>query len=77
MKLMRTTLDIDDDVLQAAKGIAKTQSQTLGQVISALVRQSLGSDQTARSIRNGVPLFTPKPASTRPDLSLVNALRDE
>jgi hypothetical protein len=74
---MRTTVDIDDDVLLAAKDIAKTQSHTLGQVISALVRQSLGKDQTALSIRNGVPLFTPKPSSTRPDLSLVNALRDE
>jgi hypothetical protein len=64
-------------VFQAAKDIAKTQRQTLGQVISTLVRQSLGKDQTALSIRNGVPLFTPKPSSTRPDLSLVNALRDE
>ena len=74
---MRTTVDIDDDVFQAAKNIAKTQSHTLGQVISALARQSLGKEQSALSIRNGVPLFTPKPASTRPDLSLVNALRDE
>jgi hypothetical protein len=74
---MRTTVDIDDDVFHAAKSIAKTQSHTLGQVISALARQSLGKEQGAPSIRNGVPLFTPKPASTRPDLSLVNALRDE
>ena len=74
---MRTTVDIDDDVFQAAKNIAKTQSHTLGQVISALARQSLGKEQSALSIRNGVPLFTPKPASIRPDLSLVNVLRDE
>jgi hypothetical protein len=64
-------------VFQAAKDIAKTQRQTLGQVISTLVRQSLGKDQTAAPVRNGVPLFNPKPMSIRPDLSIVNALRDE
>jgi hypothetical protein len=74
---MRTTLDIEDDVLQAAKDIAQAKSHTLGQVISALVRQSLGKDQPPPSVRNGVPLFNPKLVSTRPDLSLVNKLRDE
>ena len=74
---MRTTVDIDDDVLQAAKVIAKKRSRTLGQVVSALARQSLGKNQTAPSLRNGVPLFTPKATSRRPDLPLVNALRDE
>ena len=74
---VRTTVDIDDDVLNAAKDIATKRSHTLGQVVSALMRQSLGKNQTAPSVRNGVPLFTPKPASRQPDLSLVNALRDE
>ncbi len=74
---VRTTLDIDDDVFNAAKDIATKQSHTLGQVVSALMRQSLGKNQIAPSIRNGVPLFTPKPASRQPDLSLVNAFRDE
>jgi hypothetical protein len=38
---MRTTLDIDDDVLAAAKELAKTQKSTAGEVISDLVRKAL------------------------------------
>ncbi len=59
---MRTTLDIEDDVLQAAKELAQRQGGTAGQVISSLARRGLagGSPATARKIpgtRGGVPLL--------------------
>lgn len=38
---MRTTLDIDDDVLAAAKELAKAQKTTAGEVISELARKAL------------------------------------
>lgn len=38
---MRTTLDIDDDVLSAAKHQAREQKKTTGKIISELVRQAL------------------------------------
>ena len=38
---MRTTLDIDEDVLAAAKELAKAQKSTAGEVISGLVRKAL------------------------------------
>jgi hypothetical protein len=38
---MRTTLDIDDDVLAAAKELAAGQKTTAGKVLSDLARQSL------------------------------------
>jgi hypothetical protein len=38
---MRTTLDIDDDVLAAAKRRAAEEKSTAGKVISDLVRQAL------------------------------------
>ena len=38
---MRTTLDIDDDILMAAKELAKSARKTAGQIISELVRKSL------------------------------------
>jgi hypothetical protein len=38
---MRTTLDIDDDVLQAAKEQARRENKSLGQVISELARAAL------------------------------------
>ena len=38
---MRTTLDIDDDVLAAAKELAKARNSTAGEVISELARKAL------------------------------------
>lgn len=38
---MRTTLDIDDDVLAAAKERARREHKSMGQVVSELVRQAL------------------------------------
>lgn len=40
-KLMRTTLDIDDDVLAAAKEMAHSQSVSAGRVISRLLREAM------------------------------------
>ena len=44
---MRTTLNIDDDLLFAVKELARIKSTSAGEVVSALLRQSLahaGSD---------------------------------
>ena len=38
---MRTTLDIDDDILAAAKERARLENKTAGQVMSDLARQAL------------------------------------
>jgi hypothetical protein len=38
---MRTTLEIDDDVLQAAKELARAEKKTAGQVLSELARKGL------------------------------------
>jgi hypothetical protein len=38
---MRTTLDIDDDILSASKELAKAAGKTAGQIISELARKAL------------------------------------
>ena len=38
---MRTTLDIDEDILEAAEELAERQNKTPGQVISELVRRGV------------------------------------
>jgi hypothetical protein len=38
---MRTTLDIDDDVLQAAKELARRERKTAGRIVSELARRGL------------------------------------
>ena len=72
---MRTTLELDDDLLAEARKLAKERGATLGQTISDLARQSLMTK--APKMRNGVPLLTPVPGAPRADLELVNRLRDE
>ena len=74
---MRTTLDIDDDVLLAAKAIAQARAATIGRVVSDLARKALEPKGSARQ-RNGVPLLRHRPkGSPRPTMALVNRLRDE
>jgi len=50
---MRTTLEIDDDVLAAAKQLAKKRHSTAGEVISDLARQTL----TASSVPDEEPRY--------------------
>jgi Family of unknown function (DUF6364) len=73
---MRTTLSIDDDVLTAAKALAVQQRKSVGEVISALLRQSLSPAATNAQTRNGIPLL-PGKQSTPVTPELVNRLRDE
>jgi len=74
---VRTTLDLDADVLQAAKELAATRKTTAGKVLSELARRGLEHPRAAR-VRNGVPLLPNRPAgSVKPTMKLVNELRDE
>lgn len=75
---MRTTLDIDHDVLQAAKELAETTGITAGKALSNLARKGLESPRRAARVRNGVPLLPRRPAgAAKPTMKLVNELRDE
>lgn len=73
---MRTTLDLDLDVLQAAKEIGSARGMSAGQVVSELVRKALASRSAAR-VRNGVPLLSRKAGSPLLTMATVNQLRDE
>jgi hypothetical protein len=56
---MRTTLDIDDDVLQAAKELAVAHRETAGQVLSDLARGARA--ETPLRARQGItaPFWPP------------------
>jgi hypothetical protein len=73
---MRTTLDIDQDVLLAAKELARQRGVSMGKVLSELAREAL-TKKAATSTRNGVPLFPIRPDAGVVTLELVNELRDE
>ena len=74
---MRTTLDLDADVLQAAKELAAARGSTAGKVLSELARKGLEAPRSLKT-RNGVPLLPRRPHGTpRPTMKQVNDLRDE
>jgi len=73
---VRTTLDIDDDLLEVAKQLALQRGQTAGRVVSELLRKALEPEDQP-PVRNGVMLFAPKAGAKKPSLALVNRLRDE
>ena len=74
---MRTTLDLDEDVLMAAKELAAARGTTAGKVLSELARRGLAPARGG-GVRNGVPLLPRRPAGT-PGLTMkqVNDLRDD
>jgi hypothetical protein len=74
---MRTTLDVDDDVLQAARELAANRRTTIGAVLSDLARQAL-EPRGGQAVRNGVRLLERRRrGSPKPTMELVNRLRDE
>ena len=73
---MRTTLDIDDDVLMAVKDLSRHRRATIGSLVSDLVRKAL-VPPTADIERDGVPLFPSRTDGEIVSLELVNRLRDE
>jgi hypothetical protein len=58
---MRTTLDIEDDVLRAAKDLAERENRSMGKVLSDLARRGLASPnrntKNRGRIRSGVPVL--------------------
>ena len=73
---MRTTLQIDDDVLQAAKEQAVIRRSTAGAVLSELARKALEPSRGGR-VRNGVPVLPRRPGAQPMTMDQVNRLRDE
>ncbi len=81
---MRTTLDIDDDVLDAAKELARRQKVSAGKVVSQLLRLALSGQvqgpgpgsaaQAAAVTVGGFRPFAARGVVVSDDL--VNALRD-
>ena len=53
---MRTTLKIDDDVLQAARDLATVQEKTIGEIVSQLARRGL-APRVPRKVDRQFPVF--------------------
>lgn len=78
---MRTTIDIDDDLLAASKELARHEGTTAGAVVSRLLRQALTAHAATEppTARYAVPGF--RPFAAKPGVVVtnetLNRLRDE
>jgi hypothetical protein len=73
---VRTTLDLDDDVLDAARELARARRQSVGAVVSALARAGL--EPTSVELRDGLPVIRARPGQPVITSEMVRrALDDE
>ena len=77
---MRTTLNLDPDLLNAAKRLAAARSVALGDIISELANkgleaQSQAEHQSSAKRRSGFPVF--KSAKGAPMIGLDDIKQDE
>jgi len=77
--VVRTTLDLDDDVLASAKEIALREKKTAGQVLSELARKGLTQGDPGRAPSKAKAFgFTPFASrGTKVTNELIRKLRDE
>jgi hypothetical protein len=77
---MRTTLDIADDVLQAAKERAQREKKTIGEMISELARRALTAPQDSSSVKEPQAVYGLRPFPARGGIvtnELINNLRED
>jgi hypothetical protein len=77
---MRTTLDVADDVLQAAKERATRERKTIGGVLSELARRALTTPSEPLSVQEPKTVYGLKPFARRGGIvtnDLIDKLRDE
>ena len=73
---VRTTLDLDADILGVAKQLAFERKTSAGKVLSDLARQAL-KPKKAPKYRNGILLLERPAGSPIVTMELVNSLRDD
>lgn len=73
---MRTTLDLDPAVLEAARQLARHRSQSLGRMASELMLKGLRSEAPVTR-RNGFPVFAAAPDSKPITLQDVQRAEDD
>jgi hypothetical protein len=77
---MRTTLDIDDDVLRAARDLARREKKTAGKVISDLVRRALGAPPPGSAAKEPKALHGFRPFPRRGGIvtnEVIDKLRED
>jgi hypothetical protein len=73
---MRTTLNLDDDLLRNVKEYARDRSLALGKAVSQLVRRGLAAQGATRTV-HGLQVFDLPPDSPSVTAERVQRLESE
>ena len=73
---MRTTVNLDEDVLRAARSLARERGESLGDVISGLVRQALRPPEQVTYERD-FPVFQVREGAAPITPEMVEAALEE
>lgn len=73
---MRTTLSLDEDILDAARSLSEAEGRSLGEVISDLARRGL-APRPETSEENGFPVFSVSPGARPITLDMVRKALEE
>lgn len=75
--MMRTTIDLPDDLHQAAMLIARDRHQTLSRTVASLMRSALAGDKRQATIEvdpdSGLPTLSVGRPITAEDVAAVDA----
>jgi predicted DNA-binding ribbon-helix-helix protein len=74
---VRTTIDLDEELLRTAKSIADARHVSLSKVICELAWKGLAPEATQRRTRNGFPLLRVNPGARPVTAEHVADLMDE
>lgn len=75
---MRTTLEIDDDVMQAAREMARLKNQGVGRAISDLARRGLVPETSpVVELEDGIPVWKHGSGAVAVTSEMVRNLADD
>jgi hypothetical protein len=75
---VRTTLEIDDDVIQAAREIARLKNQAVGRAISDLARRGLAPEASPTiEVEAGIPVWKHASGAIAVTSEMVRNLADD
>ena len=74
---MRTTLNIDDDILQAVKELSRRQKKSAGEVLSMLARRTLTGDTGKPVVKESKAFYGFRPLPRVPGQIVTNEMIDK
>lgn len=76
---MRTTIELDDQILEVVRDLAHVENRSMGKVLSDFAREALIKRVPPAGLlkRNGVPLLPRRPGAAPVTMELIDRIRED